>query len=511
MLASTRLPWPIDAGLLRADVHALAPDAWVPHFNTAGYDGEWSGVALRSIGGQIGRLYPDPTLSTAFADTPLMVHCPGVQAVLAHLRCPLLAVRFLRLGPGSRIREHSDLNLGFEDGEVRIHIPVATDPTVEFRLDGQRVEMAEGEAWYLNLNLPRQAASNSPRDRLRGRRVAGRATHLSQPAPVDAGRRDSAPPPGVHYRRKRRRVLECCTCVLVDPPDKMLGHEAGMEADERLISEAVALAGRLLVDGQRRSSRGQRRQAERLARLIEDPAGLALSLALTDEVIRIDEPARAARRFVDVVRRIGVPSSLGVLDRALMRAGVAAAPLLPGPAGSLLHRRVRREARHVVKAGEDPDLAAHLARRRAQGIVPNVNVLGEAVLGEEEAGRRLEAVLRQVRRADVTYVSVKVSALCSQLGGLAFDAEVARVAARLRPLYEAARSQSPPVLVNLDMEEHRDLELTLTAFQRVLEEPSFVDLIAGVVLQAYLPDSHGAAARHSRGHRPGAHAASQHG
>jgi len=154
VLASTRLPWPIDARLLRMDLHALAPDAWVPHFNTACYDGEWSGVALRSVGGQIGRLYPDPTLGAAFADTPQMVHCPGVQAVVAQLRCPLLAVRFLRLGPGSRIREHSDLNLGFEDGEVRIHVPVATDPTVEFRLDGQKIEMAEGEAWYLNLNLP---------------------------------------------------------------------------------------------------------------------------------------------------------------------------------------------------------------------------------------------------------------------------------------------------------------------------------------------------------------------
>jgi quercetin dioxygenase-like cupin family protein len=44
--------------------------------------------------------------------------------------------------------------LGFEDGEVRIHVPVSTDPAVEFRLDGQRIEMAEGEAWYLDLNLP---------------------------------------------------------------------------------------------------------------------------------------------------------------------------------------------------------------------------------------------------------------------------------------------------------------------------------------------------------------------
>ena len=45
--------------------------------------------------------------------------------------------------------------------------------------------------------------------------------------------------------------------------------------------------------------------------------------------------------------------------------------------------------------------------------------------------------------------------------------------------------------VNLDMEEYRDLELTLAAFQQVLDEPEFRSLTAGIVLQAYLPDSWG--------------------
>jgi len=265
--------------------------------------------------------------------------------------------------------------------------------------------------------------------------------------------------------------------------------------DVRLTAAAAVLAGRLLTDGHRRARRGQRRQAERLARLLEDPAGLALSLALTDEVIRIVEPARAARRFVDVVRRAGVPKSLGVIDRALLRTGALAAPHVPRVAGSLLARRVRSEAHRVVLPAEDPAFAAHLARRRAQGIVSNVNVLGEAVLGEGEAGRRFDDVLEQIRRPDVSYVSVKVSALCSQLSNLAFDQEVLRVAGRLRPLYQAALDCSPPVFVNLDMEEHRDLGLTLAVFQAVLDEPALASLSAGIVLQAYLPDSHRAAAR----------------
>ena len=73
----------------------------------------------------------------------------------------------------------------------------------------------------------------------------------------------------------------------------------------------------------------------------------------------------------------------------------------------------------------------------------------------------------------VDYVSVKISSICSQLDVLRFDHEVERIAARLRRLYDAANSYRPAKFVNLDMEEYRDLELTLAVFRRVLDEPAY--------------------------------------
>ncbi|MCK5756901.1 MAG: bifunctional proline dehydrogenase/L-glutamate gamma-semialdehyde dehydrogenase, partial [Mycobacterium sp.] len=43
--------------------------------------------------------------------------------------------------------------------------------------------------------------------------------------------------------------------------------------------------------------------------------------------------------------------------------------------------------------------------------------------------------------------------------------------------------------INLDMEEYRDLELTLAVFTRLLDRPELLSLEAGIVLQAYLPDA----------------------
>ena len=74
-------------------------------------------------------------------------------------------MRLLRLKAGSHIREHRDYRLGYEDGEVRLHIPVVTNPDVAFFLAGERVIMAAGECWYLNVNLPHRVDNYSTTDR----------------------------------------------------------------------------------------------------------------------------------------------------------------------------------------------------------------------------------------------------------------------------------------------------------------------------------------------------------
>lgn len=166
MLASLQLPFVFDPVQLKAEIANIPADLWVNHFNTSIYEGDWSGLALRSVGGKPMQLYPDPTASDSFADTELLGQCPYYQSVLATFKCQLTAVRLLRLKAGSNIREHRDYRLGYEDGEVRLHIPVITNPDVAFFLQGERIMMQEGECWYLNVNLPHRVDNQSKTDRI---------------------------------------------------------------------------------------------------------------------------------------------------------------------------------------------------------------------------------------------------------------------------------------------------------------------------------------------------------
>lgn len=165
MISTLKLPFSFDTGPLKRDLQSLAPTEWTPHFNTQYYEGDWSGVALRAPVGAHVALYPDPT-AEVYEDTETLSRCPSVSDVLRVFQCRTEAVRFLRLGAGAVIREHRDYKLSYEDGLARVHIPIKTSTEVEFYLDGERVEMKEGEAWYLNFNLPHSVRNNSSGERV---------------------------------------------------------------------------------------------------------------------------------------------------------------------------------------------------------------------------------------------------------------------------------------------------------------------------------------------------------
>ncbi|MGC4014758.1 MAG: proline dehydrogenase family protein [Luteolibacter sp.] len=173
---------------------------------------------------------------------------------------------------------------------------------------------------------------------------------------------------------------------------------------------------------------------------------------------------------------------------------------------------MRAQSASVILPAEDDKLKPLLARRKQAGMRMNLNQLGEAILGEGEAAHRIQAVIDRLKSPDCDYLSVKISAIFSQIHLVGEQETLARITERLRELYRVA-IQNPingkPKFVNLDMEEYRDLHLTCDAFRTVLDEPEFMKLEAGIVLQAYLPDSWPAQRTLSLGRRTAWHVAAR--
>jgi hypothetical protein len=163
-----RLPLTFDPDLLARDLHGLSAVGWISHFVRQNYDGDWSVIPLRGKAGAqhpVMMIYSDPACRE-FEDTPMLAACPYFQHVLKTIEAPLQAVRLMRLTAGSVIKEHSDHDLSFEDGTVRLHIPLVTNAEVEFTLNRSRVVLEPGSAWYLRLSDPHSVVNRGATDRV---------------------------------------------------------------------------------------------------------------------------------------------------------------------------------------------------------------------------------------------------------------------------------------------------------------------------------------------------------
>ncbi len=260
---------------------------------------------------------------------------------------------------------------------------------------------------------------------------------------------------------------------------------------------SVTLAAMMLEEAQQIQTAAEKRQQAELAGMMNDPIGKIFTTAITDQCFRSQRSSRVADQLVHVIKKYGVPKYLSADKRLALQAFTVVGKFLSPAIVPLTIQLIRKETNNVILPGEEKALAKHMQKRRQEGVRINLNHLGEAILGEEEAHHRLQIYLNDLAKSSVEYISIKISTIYSQINLLAWDETLEILADRLRQLYRAAMKnryvradgRSVPKFVNLDMEEYRDLHLTVALFRKVLNEPEFYQHEAGIVLQSYLPDS----------------------
>ncbi len=264
-----------------------------------------------------------------------------------------------------------------------------------------------------------------------------------------------------------------------------------------IIHEAVSLSESWQKRANELLTSEERHIQDQMKRLLDHPSDKVVLTRLIDQSFRSRNPRRVADQINHLLRSQGVPDFFSRVDRLLVQMFLGLGRYLPSVSIPKMISKMRQESSRAIIPGEPEVLAEHLKKRKAQGVRMNINHLGEAILGEKEAGRRLDTYIEDLSNPNIEVISVKMSTIYSQITPLAFEHTLGVLTDRLSELYRAAQSQrfvrsdgtEAPKIVNLDMEEYRDLELTVAAFMRTLDQEAFKDYPGGIVLQAYLPDS----------------------
>src|SRR6266496_1491251 len=186
--------------------------------------------------------------------------------------------------------------------------------------------------------------------------------------------------------------------------------------------------------------------------------------------------------------------------------GVRVARFVPWISGPILRWNVSEMARQFIAGRNPDDVMRTLRKRRTQKIGFTVDLLGEAVVNETETDEYaaryldlLEGLARETKNwtdalkknselFPLVNLSVKISALYSQISPDDPAETIAHLAPKLRPLLRRARELG--AFINFDMESYAHKNSTLELFKTVFTEEEFRDWPhAGIVIQAYLRDS----------------------
>ncbi len=222
---------------------------------------------------------------------------------------------------------------------------------------------------------------------------------------------------------------------------------------------------------------------------------------LIDVLPALDEPREIARHARDYLEGCPLPW--------VLRMGLSAGATFPRLMAFAARFGVRQMASNFILAPDATSAIPKLRRLRENRLTFTADILGETVLSEKEAEQYQERYLRLIAEladaadtwTDVAQldsdargaipkvnVSVKISALYSQIHPGAPEDAIEHLAERLRPILRLAKGRG--VFINFDMEHYGLKVVTLELFKRMLAEPDFVDYPhLGIAMQAYLRDT----------------------
>ena len=245
-------------------------------------------------------------------------------------------------------------------------------------------------------------------------------------------------------------------------------------------------------------TKAERLEQHKYAVMVQRPQDKKFLVKMLDESSQIRDRKILAKRIKTLLDQYGVPEFLNKRDAFLFKMYQAFGHHFDFIAIPIIKKRLRMDTSQVIINEERPQLTKHLATRFKEKIGQNVNLLGEVVLGNEEADHRYHHYLEALESPDINYISVKISGIYAQTHALNYEESFPELVSRMSALYQKAidfpytdedgikRSK----FINLDMEEYKDAHFTLRLFKAVLNLPQFKNYSAGIVVQAYLPDAY---------------------
>ena len=256
-----------------------------------------------------------------------------------------------------------------------------------------------------------------------------------------------------------------------------------------MIQKALALAESLQQKIQSSISHNEIAFHTKMQKLLVNPKNKVMLIELLDRSFRCKDKKASFDLIAYTLHRYGIADFFTDFEKFLLWNFLNFGKFAPHLSVPFFISYLQKDTQNMVL--DINTLENHIIERKARAITLNVNLIGEEVLGEEEAHFRMQKYKEALKSSHITYISIKITTIFSQINIIDFEYSKNEIVKRLDVLYalalEEQQKQGVEKFINLDMEGFRDLELTVAAF---MESVAKINIKAGIVLQAYIPDSY---------------------
>ncbi len=215
-----------------------------------------------------------------------------------------------------------------------------------------------------------------------------------------------------------------------------------MATEQTLIENSIKLAEKWQNRATELVSDFDREFYVKMNKMLEHPEDKALLIELMDQCFRADSNERIANQIIFLLEKHGMAHFFTTKDKTLLWLFQNFGKFLPQLSVPMFVNQIRDDTRTVVIKGEEEPFNKHLINRKEEGTRVNINLIGEVVLGEEEAEERVQKYLKALSNPNIDYISIKISTIYSQINALDFDHTVEVLVEKLTRIYEQAKKIS---------------------------------------------------------------------
>lgn len=221
----------------------------------------------------------------------------------------------------------------------------------------------------------------------------------------------------------------------------------------------------------------------KMQHIIENPEYKALFMELLDSSVLSNNPAHSHKLIERILRRYEFGEFFTLYEKMLLYIFLQVGRYAPSLSVPFFIKQIRKEAGLMMRFS--------MPTSSPKSHIANYYFIAKKALSQEVIKDNITMCKKALDNSHITHISIKPSAFFTQMWEGSFIHSRDELARSLKELFayasKQAQAQNLPKIITLDMEEHRFLQLSVSAFMEALS--GYSELEAGIALQAYIPES----------------------